>query len=59
MEVGGGALDRGAALVGRVGEAIGHLAGLLEGGLRQVVEVVFELVVAHGSTLSLRGGTLH
>jgi len=54
VEVGGIALDRGAALVGRVGEAIGHLAGLLEGG---IVEVGMEvgLVVAHGSILSLLG----
>jgi len=51
VEVGGIALDRGAALVGRVGEAIGHLAGLLEAC---IVEVGMEvgLVVAHGSTLA-------
>ena len=35
-------------------EIVGHLAGLLEGGIVEV-GVELELVVAHGSILSLRG----
>jgi hypothetical protein len=41
-----------------VGEAIGHLAGLLEGGIVEV-RVEVGLVVAHGLTIPGSSATLH